>query len=54
MAKRPTLDDLDLSLGKRTRMHRLLYELQGVLQIQCRERAYIPGFGRLRSVAIYL
>jgi class I fructose-bisphosphate aldolase len=26
MAKRPTLDELDLSLGKRTRMHRLLYE----------------------------
>jgi class I fructose-bisphosphate aldolase len=26
MAKRPTLDDLDLSLGKRTRLHRLLYE----------------------------
>jgi len=24
--KRPTLDDLDLSLGKRTRLHRLLYE----------------------------
>jgi len=26
MAKRPTLDELDLSLGKRTRLHRLLYE----------------------------
>ena len=26
MAKRPALDKLDLSLGKRTRMHRLLYE----------------------------
>ena len=26
MVKRPTLDELDLSLGKRTRMHRLLYE----------------------------
>jgi class I fructose-bisphosphate aldolase len=26
MAKRPTLEELDLSLGKRTRMHRLLYE----------------------------
>ena len=26
MAKRPTLDELDLGLGKRTRMHRLLYE----------------------------
>ncbi len=24
--KRPTLDDLDLSLGKRTRLHRLMYE----------------------------
>ncbi|GFP21220.1 fructose-bisphosphate aldolase, class I [Candidatus Hakubella thermalkaliphila] len=24
--KRPTLDDLDLSLGKRTRLHRILYE----------------------------
>ncbi|MEA3459835.1 MAG: fructose-bisphosphate aldolase [Chloroflexota bacterium] len=24
--KRPTLDELDLSLGKRTRLHRLLYE----------------------------
>jgi len=26
MANRPTLDELDLSLGKRTRMYRLLYE----------------------------
>ena len=26
MARRPTLDELDLSLGKRTRLHRLLYE----------------------------
>ncbi len=26
MATRPHLDDLDLSLGKRTRLHRLLYE----------------------------
>ncbi len=26
MAKRPVLDELDLSLGKRTRLHRLLYE----------------------------
>lgn len=26
MVKRPNLDDLDLSLGKRTRLHRLLYE----------------------------
>jgi len=26
MTKRPTLDELDLSLGKRTRLHRLLYE----------------------------
>lgn len=26
MAKRPALDGLDLSLGKRTRLHRLLYE----------------------------
>ncbi|MCD6290532.1 MAG: fructose-bisphosphate aldolase [Anaerolineae bacterium] len=26
MVKRPTLDELDLSLGKRTRLHRLLYE----------------------------
>jgi class I fructose-bisphosphate aldolase len=26
MKNRPTLDDLDLSLGKRTRLHRLLYE----------------------------
>ena len=26
MAKRPALDELDLSLGKRTRMHRMLYE----------------------------
>jgi class I fructose-bisphosphate aldolase len=26
MAKRPTLDELDLSLGKRARLHRLLYE----------------------------
>ena len=26
MARRPTLNDLDLSLGKRTRLHRLLYE----------------------------
>jgi class I fructose-bisphosphate aldolase len=26
MANRPTLDELDLSLGKRTRLHRLLYE----------------------------
>ncbi len=26
MAKRPSLDELDLSLGKRTRLHRLLYE----------------------------
>jgi len=26
MAKRPHLDELDLSLGKRTRLHRLLYE----------------------------
>jgi len=26
MAKRPSLNDLDLSLGKRTRLHRLLYE----------------------------
>ena len=26
MAKRPVLDELNLSLGKRTRMHRLLYE----------------------------
>lgn len=26
MARRSTLDELDLSLGKRTRMHRLLYE----------------------------
>jgi class I fructose-bisphosphate aldolase len=26
MAQRPTLDELDLSLGKRTRMHRLLHE----------------------------
>jgi len=26
MARRPTLADLDLGLGKRTRMHRLLYE----------------------------
>jgi len=26
MVKRPTLDELDLSLGKRTRMYRLLYE----------------------------
>jgi len=26
MAKRPSLNELDLSLGKRTRLHRLLYE----------------------------
>ncbi len=26
MAKRPVLDELDLGLGKRTRLHRLLYE----------------------------
>ena len=26
MAKRPVLNELDLSLGKRTRMHRVLYE----------------------------
>ena len=26
MAKRTALDDLELSLGKRTRLHRLLYE----------------------------
>jgi DhnA family fructose-bisphosphate aldolase class Ia len=26
MANRPALDELDLSLGKRTRLHRLLYE----------------------------
>ncbi len=39
MAKRPKLDELDLSLGKRTRMHRLLYE-------------HGPGSGRLLLLPI--
>ena len=39
MAKRTTLDDLNLSLGKRTRLHRMLYE-------------HGPGSGRLLILPI--
>ena len=39
MVQRPSLDDLALSLGKRTRLHRLLYE-------------HGPGNGRLLLLPI--